>query len=88
MKTEFLSRFSKDVEKIRSSQVRADVEQAILLIESCEHIRDLANIKKLTGHRNAYRMKIGDYRIGFFLNRDTVEFARVLDRKEIYKSFP
>jgi len=38
--------------------------------------------------RNAYRARIGDYRIGFFFAGQTVIFARVLHRKDTYRFFP
>ncbi|MFM6062867.1 MAG: type II toxin-antitoxin system RelE family toxin, partial [Microcystis panniformis] len=31
---------------------------------------------------------IGDYRIGFFVEEDTITFARVLHRREFYRYFP
>ncbi|MGH2412635.1 MAG: type II toxin-antitoxin system RelE family toxin, partial [Microcystaceae cyanobacterium] len=36
----------------------------------------------------AYRIRLGDYRIGLFIEGKTVTFARVLHRKEIYRYFP
>lgn len=35
-----------------------------------------------------YRIRIGDYRIGIFVEGKTVEFARVVHRKDIYQQFP
>jgi mRNA-degrading endonuclease RelE of RelBE toxin-antitoxin system len=46
------------------------------------------NIKKLKGEINAYRWRIGDYRVGFFIENDTIIFARVLHRREFYRYFP
>ena len=45
---------------------------------------------KLRGHENYYRIRVGDYRIGLWLNFDRrlVEFRRVLHRSQIYRSFP
>ncbi len=31
---------------------------------------------------------MGEYRIGFFFENETIELVRVLGRKEIYKYFP
>ncbi|HAO10876.1 MAG TPA: plasmid stabilization protein, partial [Planktothrix sp. UBA8407] len=44
--------------------------------------------KKLKGDDNAYRLRVGDYRIGFYFDGETVTFARVLHRKDIYRYFP
>ena len=51
-------------------------------------MRDIKNFKKLKGYKNAYRIKIGDYRIGVFIENKIVEFARVVHRKDIYRVFP
>ena len=44
--------------------------------------------RKITGFKNAYRIKLADYRIGFFFEKGIIEFARIMHRKEIYKFFP
>ena len=48
----------------------------------------IVNLKKLKGFKTAYRIRIGDYRIGVFIDGDIVEFARVVHRKDIYRLFP
>ena len=37
---------------------------------------------------SAYRLRLGDYRVGIFLVEGVVEFARVVHRRDIYKVFP
>jgi mRNA interferase RelE/StbE len=66
MKVEFLSSFAKDIDsvnqksdKLKLLKVIAQFERAITLIE-------ISQIKKLSGHKSAYRIRIGDYRLGFF----------------------
>jgi len=41
----------------------------------------------LTSGSNQWRIKIGDYRIGVEIKKDTVIFVRILHRKDIYKYF-
>lgn len=53
-----------------------------------ERLEDLNNIKKLKGYKNYYRIKIGEYRIGFTRNADSIILERVLHRKDIYNYFP
>ncbi len=85
MKTVFLSQFEKDIEKIRLQSVKDDIADAI---EQAGTSPAIKNLKKLKGFKIAYRIRIGDYRIGVFINGDTVEFARVVHRRDIYKFFP
>ncbi|MDD3740267.1 MAG: type II toxin-antitoxin system RelE/ParE family toxin [Bacteroidales bacterium] len=88
MKTEFLSRFYKDLDKLPSQSVKNDVFNAIINVEKSLKISQISNIKKLTGYSFSYRIRIGNYRIGVFIENDIVQFARVLHRKDIYKAFP
>jgi len=88
MKTEFLNQFYKDLDKITLSDVKNDIATAIEDVENATKPIEIKKIKKLTGYKNAFRIKIGDYRIGIFIEKNTVEFARVLHRKDIYKVFP
>jgi mRNA-degrading endonuclease RelE of RelBE toxin-antitoxin system len=46
---------------------------------------DISNIK---GFRGYYRVRLGDYRIGFKKEREFIVFMRVKHRKDIYKNFP
>lgn len=53
--------------------------------------RDLrARIEKLSGAENAYKVRIGDYRVGIFLDRETqtLKVVRLLHRRDIYRYFP
>jgi mRNA interferase RelE/StbE len=46
--------------------------------------------QKLTGHAAYYKIRVGDYRVGLRIDTEaqTVEFQRVLHRREIYRKFP
>ena len=88
MKTIFLNSFLKDINKLSLQSVKDDIQKTILNVEKANSIKEIKNIKKLSGFKYAYRIKIGDYRIGLFIENNTVEFARVIHRKDIYKTFP
>jgi mRNA interferase RelE/StbE len=42
----------------------------------------------MEGSKKHSRIKIGDYRIGLFIDDKTIFFVRFLHRKEIYRYFP
>jgi mRNA interferase RelE/StbE len=42
----------------------------------------------MKGYTNFYRIKTGDYRIGFEYKDGEIIIYRVLHRKDIYKYFP
>ena len=57
-------------------------------VPNVESLEEVANLKKLRGHTNAYRIRLGEYRIGLTVEGETVVFKRVLHRKDIYRYFP
>ena len=88
MKVEFLKRFSKDLDDIKAKAVKQAVIRVIELMETAGKLDKIPNLKKLKGHKSAYRIRVGDYRLGFFFENSTILLARCLHRKEIYKIFP
>lgn len=88
MKTEFLKQFYKDLDKITWQSSFVDITSIIKNVETAVSLRDIKNLKKLKGYKNVFRIKVGDYRIGIFVENNIVEFARVVHRKDIYRVFP
>ncbi len=88
MQVEFLSKFSKDIDQISVASVKTNLSKLILLMESEENLNNIPHIKKLVGHKSAYRVRLGDYRVGLFYEDKKVIFARAIHRKDIYKVFP
>ena len=66
----------------------ADIEKTIIQVENVKTTIDINQLKKLKGYKSAFRIKVGDYRIGLFIENDVIEFARILHRKDIYNLFP
>ena len=46
------------------------------------------DIKAMTGFKNYYRLRLGDYRMGFKKEKGIIIFMRVKHRKEIHRYFP
>lgn len=88
MKLVFLEIFGDDLKKISDTKVKRSIKKAILKIESAHSLAEVSGWKKLKGEKSAYRLRIGVYRIGFYLEKDMVIFARILHRKDIYRLFP
>ncbi len=76
------------MDKIKDKNTRKRIEKAIDRLETASALEEIANIKKLTGFTHTYRLKVGDYRIGFIVENNIVELARVAHRKDIYNLFP
>lgn len=88
MEVEFLSKFSEDLDSVTQKSIKSKIIRLIELFESSNSLSKIPQIKKLTGHRNAYRIRIGNYRLGIFVEGSKVQFARLVHRKNIYKVFP
>jgi mRNA interferase RelE/StbE len=89
MNVNYLPSFIKDLKNLKSNVYYKPIKT--LVFEEIPNIRDFAeikNVKKLQGYENAYRIRIGDYRIGIILQETTITFQRVLHRREIYRYFP
>jgi len=64
MEVVFLRAFIQDFKRIPDATIRRKVERTVKQLHKARTLRDLKNVKKLEGHSNAFRMRIGDYRIG------------------------
>lgn len=88
MEVVYLKHFLKDVQKLNDSTVKQQLKIAISEIKAANQLADLSQVKKLRGHSEAYRIRIGKYRLGFYFTGERVEFARFAKREDIYKLFP
>lgn len=88
MKVIFLDKFSKDLDKLKDKKARQSIKNAILKVEEAPSLEKITGLKRLKGEKEAYRLRIGNYRIGFYIQGDTVEMARLAHRKDIYDVFP
>lgn len=81
-------KFSKDVEKELNKEQQLLLAEILISITACKSLSELENCKKLKGFTNAYRIKFGNFRIGFLFKDDIIYLSRVLNRKDVYKYFP
>ena len=87
MKIEIRKSFTKDADKLPAA-FQHQLAATISSIEKAGQPNQLADCKKLTGYKTAFRIRMGQYRIGFYYENKTAELVRVLHRKEIYRYFP
>jgi mRNA interferase RelE/StbE len=80
--------FDKDINKITDSVLCNKVADVIEKMQLIENINNLVGIKKLVGYINYYRIRIGDYRIGFRIENGIIILERCMHRKDIYRFFP
>ena len=86
---EFDKSFEKSFEKLKNKSLFPKIEKTIIEFENARSLTELSNIKKLTGYKSYYRLRIGEYRLGFEkITENTFRFIIVAHRKDIYQLFP
>ena len=88
MKVAFRQSFHRDLKKLKDKTLRKRIRKAIEAVEKGTKLEDVPQLKKLTGHDECFRLRVGDYRLGMIVKKDAVEFVRCLHRKELYRFFP
>lgn len=89
MKITFDQSFKKDLEKLPGKTYFSTALNYINIVENAKDLSEIPDCKKLRGNKNHYRIKMGNFRIGFeFQSPDMVRFVRILHRKDIYRYFP
>ncbi len=89
MIVEFDKSFEKSLEKLKNKSLFPKIEKTILEFEDAKNLSELPNIKKLRGYKIYYRIRLGEYRIGFEkISENTFRFIIVAHRKDIYNLFP
>jgi mRNA interferase RelE/StbE len=80
--------FNKDILRIKDKKILKKIDETIQKIEAAKSFTEIQNLKKMAGAQNAYRIRIGDYRLGFYFINGAVQLTVFASRKEIYKYFP
>ena len=88
MKVEFTHKFRKQVLACNDHSLTLKISAIINEISNAKTLHNIKNIKKLIGHKDKYRIKLGSYRIGIVIHQNTVIFAAFDKRSDIYKYFP
>lgn len=88
MEIKVLRSFEKDIESINSKTILKRVNDLVEKMEAAESIDEVSGVKKLKGHKAAFRARIGAYRLGFFIEGGQIELVRFVHRKTIYQVFP
>ena len=81
--------FLKSTKKLKNQSLNRKVSKLIDELEYCKTIKDISNCKKLTGYKSYYRIRIGDYRVGFEeISDQEIILILVSHTKDIYNKFP
>jgi len=85
----YAKKFSKDVDGIRKeARSKKALLKVIEKIREAGSLGELKGVRKIEGYQKYYRIKVGDYRLGMKVTKNTIELIRFLHRKDIYRRFP
>lgn len=91
MEVRFKPRFLKDIRELAAdAELMAALDKVIVQVKAAETPSQIGNIKKLEEYSTRYRIRLTldrrrDYRIGLYVRKTTVWFARMLHRRNIYR---
>lgn len=88
MQIELTRKFQKQLDSCQDRTITNKVLGVIDEVIGAETINQIHNLKKLTGYRNIYRIRIGSYRLGLVIENKALVFAAFDHRSNIYKYFP
>jgi mRNA interferase RelE/StbE len=88
MKFEFTKSYRKSFHKIKDPKTRQAIAVAVKSVIKADNQKEIQHLKKLTGFKTDYRIKVGNYRIGIRIIKEVVYFVVVAHRKDIYRIFP
>ena len=89
MEVERRASFVRDIRRIRDATLLRRTERIIQELEAVSALPDMTGVSIVRSARGRhYRIRIGEHRLGFSLEGDTVILVRFMHRREIYRRFP
>ena len=89
MEIAYSKTFLKDLTKVFPSKTKEKIEKFVFEeLPGFTSIEKAGNIEQLTGYKDYYKIRFGDFRVGLLKKDNTIKLLRVMNRKEIYKYFP
>jgi mRNA interferase RelE/StbE len=89
-RVQYKKAFLRELKKL-PKEARPDVEEFVfVMLPASSDPLTLPNIKKLVGHQEFFRARLGDYRIGLRIDSQAkvIECCRVKHRRDIYRFYP
>ncbi|MFT5837353.1 MAG: mRNA interferase RelE/StbE [Candidatus Azotimanducaceae bacterium] len=88
MEVEYHKSFEHDLRKVRDQNLLNRVKAILLELEAAKALESILGVKAMKGHPEYFRVRIGDYRLGFKRTDSGVRVIRFLSRGDIYRKFP
>ena len=81
--------YCSDFERISDKNIIRRADNTVEKLKSANSLREVTNIKSMTGYPGFYRIRFGDFRIGFSLEADNSVLLLAIGRRSVfYRGFP
>lgn len=88
MKIEYKKKFLKELSKL-PTEYADTIEQFVFdIFPTYDNLSEIGKVEKMTGYKDYFKIRFGDYRVGIKKENDTIIIETVKHRREIYKYFP
>jgi mRNA interferase RelE/StbE len=88
MQVEFRKKFLKELSKL-PNPYKSNIEEFVFdILANHNSLSEVGKIEKMTGYKNYFKVRFGDYRVGIKKENNIIIIETVKHRKEIYKFFP
>ena len=74
MHVELTHKFKKQVENCRDQRIKSKISEIIQAVIANDSMQGFSNLKKLSGYKNSFRIRLGNYRLGILADDKTVIF--------------
>ena len=89
MRVRYKPSFRRDIRRIRNADLHRRIQRKITEIEAAATINEVPGIGRLRSERgNHYRVRIGEYRLGLIVERDSATLLSFSHRSDFYRRFP
>jgi mRNA interferase RelE/StbE len=88
-RVEYTKRFLKELASLPKA-VQQRAEMIVFQELNSTNPFELGYLEKMTGYPDKYKIRVGDYRIGITMDKQTqaIICQRIVHRKDIYRVFP
>ncbi len=88
MTIEIRKKFLKELSKLPTDYSESIEKFVFEELQTYKSLSEVGKVEKMTGYKNYFKVRFGNYRVGLKKENDTVIVEIVKHRKEIYKYFP
>ena len=88
MEVEYRKKFLKELSKLSNEYAKTIEEFVFENLPNFSSLSDIGEVEKMTGYKNYFKIRFGNYRVGIKKENDCIIIETVKHRREIYKYFP